>query len=292
MKIVYFNRPSRSQKFLVAYLILVIIAAILIFLYLANEYVQVMATHRLVPIYEVRTNRQELSLTFDISWGHTSAPPILKVLRDNKIRATFFLSGPWIEVHPEIAQQIKADGHEIASHGDRHINYSTLPKHLIIEEIMTAHKSIKQVAGVDASLIRAPNGDYNDLVIEAATDMNYKVIQWSVDSLDWKNPGVDYMVDRVLSLAHPGAIILMHASDSCKQTSDALPRIIAGLKGKGFRFVTVSELLAGSQSNKVKLRRGTPSPGESRSGDDGRSRELWPVFGRRLLQDLLTTEGP
>ncbi|MGE5576156.1 MAG: polysaccharide deacetylase family sporulation protein PdaB [Syntrophothermus sp.] len=290
MKIVYFNRPSRSQKFLIAYLILVLIAAILIFLYLANEYVQVMATHRLVPIYEVRTNRQELSLTFDISWGHTSAPPILKVLRDNQIRATFFLSGPWIEVHPEIARQIKADGHEIASHGDRHINYSTLPKHQIIEEIMTAHKSIKQVTGVDASLIRAPNGDYNDLVIEAATDVGYKVIQWSVDSLDWKNPGVDYMVDRVLSLAQPGAIILMHASDSCKQTADALPRIIAGLRSKGFKFVTVSELLAASKSNKVRLRQGSPE--EDRSSDDSQSRELEPVNGRRLLRNFLTTEGP
>lgn len=77
--------------------------------------------------------------------------------------------------------------------------------------------------------------------------MNYQVVQWDTDSLDWKNPGVDQIVDRVVSKAHPGDIVLLHASDSVKQTHEALPQIIEQLRQKGYEFVTVSELI--NQSN-------------------------------------------
>ena len=108
---------------------------------------------------------------------------------------------------------------------------------------MKAHQSIKEVTGASPNLIRTPNGAWNDMVLDVADQVGYKVIQWSVDSLDWKKPGVDVIVKRVLDRVHPGAIILMHASDTCLQTPEALPRVIEGLKTKGYELVTVSRLL-------------------------------------------------
>ncbi|NLF45294.1 MAG: polysaccharide deacetylase family protein, partial [Syntrophomonadaceae bacterium] len=140
-------------------------------------------------------------------------------------------------------KQIKTDGHEIGSHGHRHIDYSKISKPEIKEEITKAHKNIKEVTGVDANLIRTPNGDYNDQVIEAIREINYQAIQWGTDSLDWMNPGVNTIIERVSNRAHPGDIILMHASDTCKQTPEALPTVIKNLKDKGYEFVFVSDLL-------------------------------------------------
>ncbi|ADI02276.1 MULTISPECIES: polysaccharide deacetylase family sporulation protein PdaB [Syntrophothermus] len=205
--------------------------------------VYVQAYHKLKPIFEVPTNKKIVALTFDISWGNTTPMPVIEILKKEAVRCTFFLSGPWVRQYPDIPQRIKADGHEIGSHGNRHVNLSTLSKAEIKKEIEEAHKAIQEVTGIEPNLIRTPNGDYNDTVIQTAEECNYRVIQWSVDSLDWMNPGVDIIVERVTKKVHPGAIILMHASDTCKQTTEALPRIIQGLKREGYELVTVSELL-------------------------------------------------
>ncbi len=230
-----FYHMSRKTRFAL------LSAAVLFFLSTGVVYVQ--AFHRLKPIFEVPTNEKILALTFDISWGNTTPMPVIEILKKEGVTCTFFLSGPWVRQYPDVPQRIKADGHEIGSHGNRHVNLSTLSKHEIKKEIEEAHQAIKEVTGIEPNLIRTPNGDYNDLVIQTAQECNYRVIQWSVDSLDWMNPGVDVIVERVTKRAHPGAIILMHASDTCKQTVDALPKIIRELKKQGYKLVTVSELL-------------------------------------------------
>ncbi|MEN6351093.1 MAG: polysaccharide deacetylase family sporulation protein PdaB [Syntrophomonas sp.] len=213
------------------------------FLIVISSVVYVQAYHKEKPIYEVQTDKKIIALTFDISWGNKTPLPVIEILKENNIQCTFFLSGPWVKEYPDVVNRIKSDGHEIGSHGYRHINLSNLSKTEIKEEIMKAHKNIKEVAGVEANLIRTPNGDYNDQVIEAVHEVKYEAIQWSTDSLDWMNPGVGIIVERVSKKVHPGDIILMHASDTCKQTTEALPVVIKNLKSQGYEFVTVSELL-------------------------------------------------
>lgn len=195
-------------------------------------------------IYRVKTDQPALALTFDISWGTQTPPPVMEILKTHNVKATFFLSGPWVKRYPEMARRLAEDGHEIGSHGHRHINLSREARETVAEEIRLAHQAIQEVTGKSANLIRTPNGDFDRMVVEVAAEQGYRVIQWSVDSLDWMNPGTDAITDRVLRLAHPGAIILMHASDTCKQTVAALPAVIDGLHRKGFRLVTVSELLS------------------------------------------------
>lgn len=194
-------------------------------------------------IYKVKTERKMVALTFDISWGTKVPGPVMDTLKQYGIKSTFFLSGPWVSKYPHFAQRLVREGHEIASHGNRHIDLDKESKETVREEILTAHRSLKEVTGVEASLIRTPNGAFNKMVLEVADQEGYKVIQWSADSLDWKKPGVDAIVNRVMDKVHPGAIILMHASDTCLQTPEALPRVLDGLKAKGYDFATVSELL-------------------------------------------------
>ncbi len=195
-------------------------------------------------IYKVQTGEKVVALTFDISWGTKVPGPVMDILKEKNVKSTFFLSGPWVKKYPEFPKRLVAEGHEIASHGNEHVNYSERSKEWVKNDIMTAHEAIKEVTGVSPNLIRTPNGDWNDMVLETAQELGYKVIQWSDDSLDWmKDRSVEQIVNRVLEKAHPGAIILMHASDTCDRTPEALPKVIDGLRDKGYKLVTVSELL-------------------------------------------------
>ncbi len=197
-------------------------------------------------IYKVDTNQKVVALTFDISWGEKSPGPILDILQNKHVeKATFFLSGPWVLHHQDIAKRIKSMGYEIGSHGNMHKNFSEHTDGWIREQVTKAQQSIKDVLGIQTTLIRTPNGDFNAKVLHLLHNMGYQVIQWHTDSLDWMNPGVDKITQRVLTRVVPGDIILMHASDSCKQTHLALPVIIDGLRAKGYQFATVSELIAG-----------------------------------------------
>lgn len=148
--------------------------------------------------------------------------------------------------HQEIAKRIKAMGFEIGSHGHMHKNYSEHTDTWVREQVQKSEQAIKDVLGVKTTLIRTPNGDFNKHTIQVLNQMGYTVIQWNTDSLDWMNPGVEQIKQRVLTRCIPGDIILMHASDSCKQTHLALPAIIDGLRAKGYQFATVSELISGA----------------------------------------------
>lgn len=200
---------------------------------------------REMPIFYVKKKAPEVCLTFDISWGEKTWPLVLKVLEEHQVPASFFISGPWAIRHPEAVKEIYHKGHEIASHGDRHLNLSQYPKAVVKENISKAYQDLSSIVERVAPFFRPPNGDYDDLVIDTARELGFETVIWSVDSLDWKNPGPDYMIERVLKRAFPGAIILCHASDSSKQIHLALPGIISGLRNKGYRLVTLSELAQG-----------------------------------------------
>lgn len=224
-------------------------------LYVERSEITVFSSSGPSAIYSVDTDKKWVALTFDISWGDKRPEPILEVLKEKGLdKATFFLSSPWARDHTEIVDKIVAQGFEIGSHGHKHVNYSTLSDDEIRTQISTAHTILQEVTGTTPDLIRMPNGDFDKRVLRIADELNYKVIQWDTDSLDWKNIGVEQIANRVLTRAHPGDIILMHASDSCEQTHLALPAIIDGLKEQGYTFVTVSELIYQTELNDSEVR--------------------------------------
>ncbi|MCG7380739.1 polysaccharide deacetylase family sporulation protein PdaB [Paenibacillus sp. ACRSA] len=245
-----------SGKKIKRYLIVLAAAVFAIgIIYLESGNVSVFSEDTPSAVYSVPTEKKVIALTFDISWGDKRTEPILKVLKENKIeKATFFLSSPWSKTHPEIVNSIKEAGYEIGSHGHRHENYSSLTEEEIRKEISTAHSILTDLTGKEPNLLRLPNGDFDKRVLQVASNLNYQVVQWDTDSQDWKNPGVQAIVDRVVSKAHPGDIVLLHASDSSKQTHEALPVIIDKLRNQGYKFVTVSELLNHSSTKGSEVR--------------------------------------
>ncbi|WP_145053315.1 MULTISPECIES: polysaccharide deacetylase family sporulation protein PdaB [Paenibacillus] len=245
-----------SGKKIKRYLIVLAAAVFAIgIIYLESGNVSVFSEETPSAVYSVPTEKKVIALTFDISWGDKRTEPILKVLKENKIeKATFFLSSPWSKTHPEIVTSIKEAGYEIGSHGHRHENYSSLTEEEIRKEISTAHSILTDLTGKEPNLLRLPNGDFDKRVLQVASSLNYQVVQWDTDSQDWKNPGVQSIVDRVVSKAHPGDIVLLHASDSSKQTHEALPVIIDKLRNQGYEFVTVSELLNHSSTKGSEVR--------------------------------------
>lgn len=219
-----------------------VIVALLVLLLLATSTIYVQAYYKQKPEYEVRTDKMIVALTFEISWGSETPPAVLDILKAYNVQCTFFLSGPWVSQYPEIAQRIRADGHETASHGHRHVNLCNFSKSEIKAEIMKAHQTISDVTGESPHLIRTPNGDFNDNVLAAIQECHYEAVQWGTDSLDWMNPGADRIIERINKRIQPGEIIFMHASDTCKQTALALPTILKNMHDQGYQIVTVSEL--------------------------------------------------
>lgn len=199
-------------------------------------------------VYSVETDKKLIALTFDISWGKKRPGPILDILKEKGVdKATFFLSSPWSQSETDIVKRIMDMGYEIGSHGHKHVNYSELSDQEIRNQIQKSDQILTELIGRKPNLIRLPNGDFDKRVLNIADDLGYTVVQWDTDSRDWMNPGVDQIVNRVLKKAHPGDIVLLHASDSVKQTHLALPIIIDKLRERGYEFVTVSELIALTQ---------------------------------------------
>lgn len=198
---------------------------------------------RKLPIYCVNTDKPQVALSFDAAWGNEDTETILSILDKYHIKSTFFMTGGWIESYPEDVKKIAAADHDLGNHSENHKQMSTLSSDECLTEIQQPHDKVKSLTGTDMILFRPPYGDYNNTLIDAANTLGYHVIQWSVDSLDWKDYGADSIVDTVLNhqALEDGAIILMH--NGAKYTKDALERVITGLQGKGFEIVPVSELI-------------------------------------------------
>lgn len=191
----------------------------------------------------VVTTHKALALTFDISWGTVMPQKVLAILVRDRVAATFFLSGPWAEANPEYVRTLVKDGFQVESHGWSHVNYSGLGYSGVVQNIMKADSVLHTLTGQKITYVRPPNGDFNVQAIAAAHSIGYTVVTWGTDSLDWMNPGVDRIIHRVVSRAHPGDIVLMHASDTCKQTDLALPVIIKDLRAEGYQLVTLNALM-------------------------------------------------
>ena len=194
------------------------------------------------PVYYIGTRQKAVALTFDVSWGERMLPLVLKVLRETDQTATFFLSGPWADTHPEMVRQLIAGGYEIGSHGQQHVNLSQYGPATIAANISAAGAILQGYTGKPLRFFRPPNGDFSPGSIEVAQGLGYETVLWSVDSRDWMNPGVGEIVSRVARQVFPGAILLFHASDTCKQTDLALPTVIADLRAQGYRLVTLGQL--------------------------------------------------
>ena len=195
-----------------------------------------------LPIYCVDTGGEKKAcLTFDAAWGNEDTQQLINILENYEVKATFFVVGEWVDKYPESVKALFDAGHEIMNHSADHAHFTQLSPDQIVADLTACNKKIARVTGVTPTLFRQPYGDYNDSVINTVNNMPMYPIQWSVDSLDWKNPGSNAIVKRVLSKTEPGSIILFH--NAAPDTPGALPSIIEGLQKDGYRLIKVSELI-------------------------------------------------
>lgn len=198
---------------------------------------------RELPIYCVETDEKKIALTFDAAWGNEDTATILEILKKHNVHVTFFMTGGWVESYPDDVKAIKEAGHDLGNHSENHKNMSQISEEEKTKELMAVHNKVKELTGADMQLFRPPYGDYDDRVVLNAKENGYYTIQWDVDSLDWKDYGVDNIINTVVNHKNlgNGSIILCH--NGAKYTAEALEAVITGLQEKGYEIVPVSELI-------------------------------------------------
>mgnify|MGYP006432679139 CR=1 FL=1 len=200
------------------------------------------SSRRLVPIYQVQRDDKKITLTIDGAWGSNQTEALVELFEEEEIPVSFFFAGIWLKNNPELVNKIIAAGHQIYNHSYSHSHFNTLTKSEIIAELQQTETIINNYQGSESEikLFRPPYGEYNELVIKTAREMGYQVIQWSLDSHDWMNPGRDYIINRVKSNIDSGDILLFH-NDS-NNIVEILREIIPLLK-KDYQFVKIEDLI-------------------------------------------------
>ncbi|MDR3709410.1 MAG: polysaccharide deacetylase family protein [Capsulimonadaceae bacterium] len=194
-------------------------------------------------LYHGNPRFHEVALTIDDGPHQIYGQPILNVLAEYQVPATFFVVGVRVKQEPEQIRQMIAMGNEIGNHTYDHPQpFDSLKPHLIKSEIKMNDDAIYRVAGIHTNVMRPPGMHFNDNVLDVAKKLGYVTVNWTNLAHDYEKQTPDYIVHHVVDSAENGSIILLHQDNP--YTAGALPRIIMALKRRGYRFVTVSTMLA------------------------------------------------
>ena len=192
------------------------------------------------------SHENKIAITFDDGPDDVYTPQVLDVLKAYNVPATFFLIGQEVDKHPHVAGRIAAEGHLIGSHSWSHPDFRRLTGYDMTLEMKRTQDALVRATGLRPYLMRPPYGAVNTEVLNQLVGMDYYVVNWSVDSVDWRDQEVDPILVNTLKDVREGAILLFHSAGggSCRQaTVDALPELIETLRMQGYTFVTVDELL-------------------------------------------------
>lgn len=213
-----------------------------------------------------------LAMTFDDGPSGPNTPRLLDMLKERGIKATFFFVGENVAQNPQIVKRIVAEGHEVANHSWSHPQLSKMGDDAVHQELQKTQDAIVAACGVTPKIMRPPYGAFTERQRRWCNgEFGYKVILWDVDPLDWKVRNAAHVQSEILKQAVAGSIILSH--DIHKTTVDAMPGTLDALAAKGFKFVTVSQLIAmdrpkpkatpapkGATSAKTEAPAATPAP--------------------------------
>lgn len=193
------------------------------------------------------TDQKVVALTFDDGPDSVYTPQIMDVLKEHKIKATFFLIGNRAELFPEVIKRMVKEGHVVGNHTMNHPDILKLNQAQTEKEIMDCEQVLAKYTGYNTALFRSPYGSLDPDKVRFIKKQGYKIIAWNVDSLDWKSLSAEQVKYNILDNVREGSIILQHSSggkeENLEGTVAALPEIIEILRGEGYKFVTVPELL-------------------------------------------------
>ena len=191
----------------------------------------------------IRTEGPFIAMTFDDGPHPVHTPRLLDILKRRNIKATFFVVGTNVRRYPQLIRRMIAEGHEIGNHTVNHKYLSRISVEEARAEVLGCERAIVAACGVKPRILRPPGGHINDRVkVWLKKEFGYSTIMWAVDPEDWKRPGSDVVAHRIISETDPGEIVLAH--DIHGPTIAAMPRALDGLLSNGYRFVTVSQLIA------------------------------------------------
>ncbi|SCW67006.1 Peptidoglycan/xylan/chitin deacetylase, PgdA/CDA1 family [Paenibacillus tianmuensis] len=189
----------------------------------------------------------QVALTFDDAPDTTFTPQVLDVLKKYQVRATFFLVGAQAEKHPEMVKRIVREGHVIGNHSYSHKLFTKLSDDLFQSQVLQTQQALKRLIGYSPHLLRPPYGEISESQLLWASEHGYRIVNWNVDSLDWKQLGQEKVISNILTNVKPGSIILQHSGGGPGQdlngTVQALPTVIQTLKSRNLKMVTLPELL-------------------------------------------------
>src|SRR5437870_9716969 len=183
-----------------------------------------------------------IAMTFDDVPDATLTPTLLDILAAHHIKATFFVIGENVVQHPEVIARAAREGHEIGNHSWSHPNFGKMSDDGVRSQVQRTDDAIKGATGARPTLLRPPYGSITARQKRWIHDQfGYQIILWDVDPYDWKRPGPPVVRNRILKETQPGSIVLSH--DIHPGTIEAMPSTFDALAAKGFKFVTVSELI-------------------------------------------------
>ena len=195
-----------------------------------------------ITFNSVHVDGPYIAMTFDDGPSATLTPKLLELLAAHHIKATFFVIGENVAEHPEIVARAAREGHEIGNHSWSHPNFGKMSDEGVRSQLQRTDDAIKSASGSRPTLMRPPYGSITARQKHwIHNDFGYRVILWDVDPLDWKRPGPAVVRNRILKETRPGSIVLSH--DIHPGTIEAMPSTLDELESKGFKFVTVSELI-------------------------------------------------
>jgi len=239
MRFIFIKKRSLLRGFVAAVLLAAIAAGV--YFTDAAKVFSNEAIHKM-PICSVETEEKAVTITFDAAWGAANTRAILKTLEHYDICATYFVTGLWAEKYAEELGELAASGRvEIGTHSNTYPHMTKLTKKQTELELTTSVSILKGAAGHEISLFRAPYGEYSDALLSAAEACGLYSIGYDIDTLDSEGLSSYDITSRVLAQVKPGSIVRM--SDDGKNTPEALPAIIQGLKNKGYSFKTVGNLI-------------------------------------------------
>ena len=195
-----------------------------------------------ITFNSVHVDGPYIAMTFDDGPSAVLTPKLLDLLAARHIKATFFVIGENVAEHPEIVARAAREGHEIGNHSWSHPNFGKMSQESVRSQVQRTDDAIKNATGKRPTLLRPPYGSITEREKRWIHDeFGYDIILWDVDPLDWKRPGPAVVRSRILKETRSGSIVLSH--DIHPGTIEAMPSTFDELEAKGFKFVTVSELL-------------------------------------------------
>lgn len=191
------------------------------------------------PIYQGNTGQKALALAVNVDWGEEYIPAMLAEFKKVGARVTFFVTGRWAEKNPDVLKSIANEGHSVQNHGYKHIHFASLSPLQTAEEIKKAEEVIFAITGQRTSYFASPYGEQNRAILQGVHSLDYELVMWSVDTIDWQKPSPETIIKRVMNKVHNDAIVLMHPTDP---TVKALPQLLQNLQGEGYTMLPIEQV--------------------------------------------------